>query len=68
MDTPPGKCALNRGPHKSCFEHLDFLKEEFLDMIAKGQWLVLPAHAVKNLPGLRLSPPGVIPQRDRRPR
>ena len=60
--------ALNRGPHKSCFEHLDFLKEEFLDMIAKGQWLVLPAHAVKNLPGLRLSPPGVIPQRDRRPR
>ena len=60
--------ALNRGPHKSCFEHLDFLKEEFLDMIAKGQWLVLPAHAVKDLPGLRLSPPGVIPQRDRRPR
>ena len=60
--------ALSRGPHKSCFEHLDFLKEEFVDMIKKGQWLVLPASAVKDLPGLRVSPPGVVPQRDRRPR
>ena len=62
------KRALNRGPHKSCFEHLDFLKEEFVDMISKGQWLVLPASAVMDLPGLRVSPPGVVPQRDRRPR
>ena len=62
------KRALNRGPHKSCFEHLDFLKEEFVDMISKGQWLVLPASAVIDLPGLRVSPPGVVPQRDRRPR
>ena len=37
-------------------------------MISKGQWLVLPYTAVKDLPGLRLSPPGVIPQRNRRPR
>lgn len=60
--------AINRGPHKSCFEYLDFLKEEFADMIAKGQWLVLPASSVKDLPGLRISPPGVVPQRGRRPR
>ena len=71
--TPPWtrrqvKRALNRGPHRSCFDHLDFLKEEFFDMIGKGQWFVLPAQAMKDLPGLRLSPPVVIPQRYRRSR
>mmetsp|Transcript_4673 Transcript_4673/g.5208 ORF Transcript_4673/g.5208 Transcript_4673/m.5208 type:complete len:311 (-) Transcript_4673:509-1441(-) len=60
--------ALKRGPHKSCQEHLPFLQEEFIDMHNKGQWMILPYNAVKDLPGLRLSPPGVIPQRDRRPR
>lgn len=60
--------ALHRGPHKSCHDHIAFLQEEFKDMISKGQWLVLPYAAVKDLPGLRLSPPGVIPQRNRRPR
>jgi len=49
-------------------EHLEFLHEEFVDMIAKSQWVVLPAEAVADLPGLRISPPGVVPQRDRRPR
>ena len=48
--------------------HLDFLYEEFEDMINKGQWLILPASAVKEWPGLRYSPPGVVPQRGRRPR
>jgi hypothetical protein len=37
-------------------------------MINKGQWVVLPAKAVLHLPGLQLSPPGVVPQRGRRPR
>ena len=37
-------------------------------MISKGQWLVLPYSSIKNLPGLWLSPPGVVPQRNRRPR
>jgi len=60
--------ALSRGPHKSCMGHLDFLYEEFEDMINKGQWLILPASAVKEWPGLRYSPPGVVPQRGRRPR
>ncbi|KAL3822916.1 hypothetical protein ACHAXA_010699 [Cyclostephanos tholiformis] len=36
-------------------------------MINKGQWIVLLYSAVRHLPGLRISPPGVIPQRDRRP-
>jgi hypothetical protein len=60
--------ALAQGPHKSAHEHRAYLKEEFVDMINKGQWIVLPYSKVKHLPGLRISPPGVIPQRDRQPR
>jgi len=39
-----------------------------MDMINKGQWLILPASAIKEWPDLRYSPPGVIPQRGRHPR
>ncbi|KAL3823259.1 LOW QUALITY PROTEIN: hypothetical protein ACHAXA_011104, partial [Cyclostephanos tholiformis] len=60
--------ALSRGPHKSAHEYIDYLGEEFVDMINKGQWVILPYSAVQHLPGLRISPPGVIPQRGRRPR
>jgi hypothetical protein len=60
--------ALHRGPHRSCFDHLTFLQEEFIEMIQKDQWVILPYDVVKDFPGLRLSPPGCIPQRDRRPR
>ena len=38
------------------------------DFIEKGFWTVLPFDVVKDLPNLRLSPLGVVPQRDRRPR
>ena len=62
------KRALARGPHKSCYEYLTFLQEEFIDMINKQQWIILPASEAMKLPGLRLSPPGCVPQRDRRPR
>ena len=37
-------------------------------MTKKEQWIVLPASAVENLPNIRLSPPGCVPQRNRRPR
>ncbi len=56
--------ALARGAHKSCLAHTEFLQEEFGDMIAKSQWVILPASAVEDLPGLRISPPGVVPQRE----
>ena len=36
--------------------------------IDQGFWIVLPCDQVKHLPGLRLSPMGVVPQCDRRPR
>ena len=73
VSTPPWsrqRCldALERGPHKSCAEHIEFLEEEFVDMIKKGQWVILPAAVAMTLPGLRASPPGVVPQRGRRPR
>ena len=60
--------ALTRGPHKSAHEHRDFLREEMADMVAAGQWMVLPFEVANSLPGLRLSPIGVVPQHDRRPR
>lgn len=59
--------AMKRGPHKSANEHVEFLCEDFADMIDKDQWLILPFEEVKDLPGLRLSPPGVIPQQNRQP-
>ena len=62
------KTAIERGPHQSCHEYIDFLEEEFIDMINKQQWVVLPYSIAKQLKDLRLSPPGVVPQRGRRPR
>ncbi len=38
------------------------------DFVNKGYWIVLPYQQVRNLPNLRLSPLGVVPQRERRPR
>ena len=61
------RCA-KRGAHKSAYEHLEFLREEFLDFVRKGFWMLLPYSEVRNLEGLRLSPIGVVPQDGRRPR
>jgi hypothetical protein len=60
--------AISRGPHRSCHDYIEYLQEEFIDMINKSQWVVLPYQQVQNFPNLRISPPGVIPQRGRRPR
>ena len=62
------QAALARGPHKSAKEHVDFLREEYASMIQKGHWTLLPARLILDHPDLRLSPLGVVPQRDRRPR
>jgi hypothetical protein len=34
-------------------------------MINKGQWIILPYSVVKDLPGLRISPLGVVPKQGR---
>ena len=60
--------ALARGSHKSAKEHIPFLREEYVGMIQKGHWTVLPARLLEATLELRLSPLGVVPQRERRPR
>ena len=62
------QAALKREPHRSAKEYTPFLREEFASMVEKGQWVVLSYLVSKGLPGLRLSPPGVKVERDRRPR
>lgn len=59
---------MERGCHQSAVLHSEFLYEELADMIEKGQWLVLPFKLVQHLPNLQVSPIGVVPQHDRRPR
>ena len=61
--------TLRRGAHMSaqCL-YKEFLHDEFLDMVRKGYWSILPFDAVCHLPHLKLSPAGVVPQRERRPR
>jgi hypothetical protein len=44
--------ALSWGLHRSSLEYIDFLQEAFVDMINKGQWVILPEKAVLHLPGL----------------
>lgn len=45
-----------------------FVCEEMLDFCPQGYWMVAPYTSVAHWPSLRLSPLGVVPQRDRRPR
>jgi hypothetical protein len=60
--------SITRGPHHSATEYSDFLRVEFTDMVHKGYWTVLPASVISHHQDLRLSPLGVVPQHDRRPR
>ena len=62
------EAALTRGPHKSAIEHAEFLWDEFVNIVAAAHFLVLPYSEVKDVPGVRVSPPGVVPQFDRRDR
>ena len=62
------QAAFKRGPHQSATEHTIFLREEFDSMVDKGKWVVITYSVAKGLPGLRLSPPGVKVEQDRRPR
>ena len=71
--TPPWSAArldaaIARGPHKSANDYQDFLVDEMATMCDKGQWMVLPYDSVKHLPHLHISPLGVVPQHERRPR
>lgn len=60
--------AMHRGLHKSAHDERDFVFKEILDFCSQGYWAVLPYEAVRDWPELRLSPLGVVPHRDRRPK
>ena len=60
--------AAKRGSHKSARDHMEFVCEELVDFCRQGYWTVLPLSVVEHWPALRLSPLGVVPQRERRPR
>ena len=60
--------AIERGPHHSAYEHQKFLQTEIAAMIEAAQWLLLPADLALQLPNLRVSPMGVVPQQSRQPR
>ena len=77
LSTPPWddarlEATMQRGPHKSAVEYVDFLQEELLDFVQKGFWMILPVRLLKKYnmiyKSLRVSPMGVVPQRARRPR
>lgn len=60
--------AMARGPHKSSHGEREFVSKEMLDFCRQGYWVVLPYSAVADWLHLRISPLGVVPQRDQRPR
>ena len=60
--------AITRGPHQSSHVERQFVCEEMLDFCQQGYWIVVPYATVAHWPSLRISPLGVVPQRDRRPR
>jgi hypothetical protein len=60
--------ALTRGSHQPANQHVEFLCGEFVDMINKGQWILLPTRLLMDARNLHLSPLGVLPQRDHCPR
>ena len=71
--TPPWSrarldAAIQRGSHPSTLAHYNFLREEMADMVEQRHWVVIPYSQAILLPRLCLSPMGVVPQRERRPR
>ena len=56
--------ALKRGSHKSSENGIDFLRNEFVDMMEKQQWIVLPADMIKQIYNMQLIPIGLVPQKN----
>jgi hypothetical protein len=59
--------ALTQGSHQSSSQHVAFLCSEFVDMINKGQWILLLARLLIDARNLRMSPLGVVTQQYHRP-
>ena len=57
--------AIAYESHNSCDRDPSFLRQEMRNFVEKGFWMVLLLEEALQLDGLRLSPAGLIPQRDR---
>ena len=55
--------VLKRGTHKSPKNSIDFLRNEFADMMEKQQWIFLSADMIKRMYGLRLSLTKLVEQK-----
>ena len=62
------RLAAQRGSHRSAKDKVEFVCLEMLEFCEQGFWTVLPMQAALSLAHLRLSPLGVVPQRNRRSR
>ena len=60
--------AAKQGSHKSANDYVDFVCQEMVEFAQQGFWTILPLAIAITIPHLRLSPLGVVPQRNRRPR
>ena len=60
--------AVHRGPHQASHGDREFVAEEMLDFSQQGYWVIVPYDVARTWPNLRISPLGVVPQRNRRPR
>ena len=72
LSSKPGTTAQNdaaiaHGLHKLANEYIDFLRSEMAEMVKAAQWVVLSYSKIRGRPGLRVSPIGVVPQKERRP-
>ena len=62
------EAALKRVPHSSSKNGIEFLRNEFADMVNKQQWTVLPAFMIRKMSGLCLVTIGLVPQTNRQDR
>jgi hypothetical protein len=69
-DTPAQdlEAALSYGCHRSATLAADYVRGELAEQVSFGHICLLPWSLAQNLPNLRLSPVGSIPQSGRRPR
>ena len=65
--TAQNDAAIAHGLHKLANEYIDFLRSEMAEMVKAAQWVVLSYSKIRGRPGLRVSPIGVVPQKERRP-
>ena len=62
------QAMVDRGPYPSATKEAEFLFEEVYKMCKRRHAMVFSFLVVKRLQGVRVDPPGVVPQRNQKPR